>query len=221
MQPNQRVRLSVGLSTPMKFAVSAFAAVFAFGGLLFAVVAWGIGSIGEAAAEDFGSDPFGGDPFGGDPFADGRETASAISTVMKAFGLCGLPFVGLGLYLMVYAWRSAAWLDGTVAAKRGAFLTRRADLATADVRMGGIDHTRTHHHGAHEYRTVVRIPALVVTEGGRTIKLPLRGQGLDLLPPTEFQALADALDRNTSASAQRARAIAAHLRGIAMDPLAA
>jgi hypothetical protein len=215
MQPNQRVRLSVGLSTPMKFAVSAFAAVFAFGGLLFAAVAWGVGSLGDATAEGFGNAPIADDPFGG------METTTAVSTVAKAFGLCGVPFVLIGLYMMAYAWRGAAWLDGTVVAKRGAILTRKADLAAADVRMGGIDHTRTHHHGVREYRTVVRIPALVVTEGGRTLKVPLRGQGLDLLPPTELQALADALNRNTSVSAERARAIAAHLDGIARDPLAA
>ena len=142
-------------------------------------------------------------------------------TMAKLMGLCGLPFVLLGLYLIVYAWRNAAWLAGTVVAKRGAFLTRSADLATADVRMGGIDHTRTHRTGVHEYRTVVRSPALVVAENGKTLKIPLRGQGLDLLPPSEFQALAGALARNTSVGAERARAIGAHLNDIAMDPLAA
>jgi hypothetical protein len=138
-------------------------------------------------------------------------------------GLCGLPFVSVGLYLLVYAWRSASWLDGSVVSKRGAFLTGRADLATAEVRMGGIDHTRTHHHGVHEYRTVVRIPALVATDtaSGKTVKVPLRGQGLDLLPPHELRALAGALSMNTSAGAERARAIAAHLTAIAADPLAA
>jgi hypothetical protein len=230
MQPIQRVRLSVGLSTPIKLVVSAFAAVFAFGGVVFAAFAWGVGTFGDTVADGLdpsgtplGDNPFGGeDPFGGqDPFAQAQDGASVFSFMAKAMGLCGLPFVLIGLYMIVYAWRSSAWLDGTVVSKRGAFLTRKADLATADVRMGGIDHTRTHHHGVREYRTVVRIPALVVTDSGRTVKIPLRGQGLDLLPPTELQALAGALSLNTSASAERARAIAAHLNGIAMDPLAA
>lgn len=224
MQPNQRVRLTIGMSTPIKFFVTAVAAVFAFGGVVFAAFAWGIGALGNAAGESFDSSgtPLGDNPFGDDPFGDGMQSGTSLfSTMAKLLGLCGLPFVLIGLYLIVYAWRHAAWLDGTVVAKRGAVLTRTADLATADVRMGGIDHTRTHHHGVREYRTVVRIPALVVAENGRTLKIPLRGQGLDLLPPSELQALAGALARNTSAGAERVRAIAAHLNDIAADPLAA
>ena len=224
MQPNQRLRLSTGMSAPIKIFVSVVALFLALGGVGFAAFAWGIGAVSDSVTSDpFGSAPLGDDPLGGDPFSDGMQSqTSFFSTVVRAMGLCGLPFVLVGLYLLIYTWRNAIWLDGTVVSKRGAFLTRRTDLATADVRMGNITQSTSHQHGYHQYRTVVRIPALVANDAatGRTMKIPLRGQGLDLLPPHELQALAGALSANMSNGAERARAIAAHLSAVAADPLA-
>jgi hypothetical protein len=218
MQPTQRVRLSTGMTTPIKIFVSVIALFFALGGIVFAAFAWGIGAVSDSVTGDgfAGDDPFG--------TGDGMQSGTSVfSAIVRAMGLCGLPFVLLGVYLLVYAWRSAIWLDATVVSKRGAFLTRRADLATAEVRMGNVSQSTSHHHGPHEYRTVIRIPALVATDAQtrRTVKIPLRGQGLDLLPPHELQALAAALSVNSSAGAERARAIAAHLNAVAADPLAA
>ncbi|MBB5870556.1 hypothetical protein F4553_003935 [Allocatelliglobosispora scoriae] len=161
------------------------------------------------------------DPIG--PDVGAVDSAGSLAAgVFKMIGLCGVPFALVGCYLLLRIWREAAWLDGTVLTRRGAFLSRAVDLSTAEIAMGGINYSQHHDHGTHHQRSTVRVPALVATDqrSGRITKLPLRGQGLDLLPSGQLAALADALDQNRSAAVERARAIGAHLRSLAADPLA-
>src|SRR4029078_8365278 len=101
------------------------------------------------------------------------DAQSIFSTAASAIGLCGLPFILFALYLLLSIWRGGAWLDGTVLSRRGALLTRQADLAPAVVALGGYQYTQTHHHGTYDTRTVTRVPALVVSpvRGGRAFKL--------------------------------------------------
>ncbi|NUR71674.1 MAG: hypothetical protein HOU81_12705 [Hamadaea sp.] len=230
MQPTSiRVPLSIGMSGAAKAIATAGALVLIIGSTFFAAVALGIGSMADWMSST-ADDPFGGNPVF--PDEPGFETPDMpdvsapfdfFKFVATAMAFLGIPFIVGGLYLLVYTWRHGAWLTGTVVAKRGALLTRRADLATAEVSMGGVNYTQHHQHGVHDHRTIIRLPALVVTDPGtgKTLKIPLRGNGLDLLPPYQLEALASALEANTSAGAQRARAIGAHLRSVAGDPLAA
>jgi hypothetical protein len=103
-------------------------------------------------------------------------------------GLCGLPFVLLGLYLLLRVLRTAAWLEGTRASVRGALGTRTVDLATAEVRGGAVAFRG-------EEDRVLRVPTVVARdrETGRQVTIPLQGMGLATLPPYELRALADAI----------------------------
>ncbi|NUT33919.1 MAG: hypothetical protein HOV79_12685 [Hamadaea sp.] len=229
MQPTSRVHLANGMSGPAKAISVGVATTMIIIGAVFTAVVLGIGSMadwmGSTAEDPFGDSGFV-DPSSGEPIEtlfpaqpDMSEPFDMFSLFARILAAFGVPFVLGGIYVLVFALRHRSWLVGTVVAKRGAFLTRRADLATAEISMGAVTHTQRHEHGVRDYRTVVRIPALVVTDAatGRGMKIPLRGQGLDLLPPTQLSALAEALGANP---APRARAIAEHLRSLAADPLA-
>jgi hypothetical protein len=126
-----------------------------------------------------------------------------------------------GLGFMLYLWRVGAWLDGTRVSYRNAVRTRHVDLATASVTMSGVNYVHQNNVGTTNTRTVIRVPALAVTPlgGHRPLKIPLRGQGLDLLPPNELRALANVLLTNTGPESARARAVGEHLRQLADDPL--
>lgn len=234
MQPSQRIHLSVGLATPLKVLASVIALLFIGASGVFMILALGVGEVSKSAG-NFADNPLVGgtggpfdDPYFSNapmpmPNTEPFEQASSFVTLFtRLLSLCGIPFVLIGVYLLLHVWRNAAWLDGAAVTKRGALLSRRVDLTTAEVAMGGINYTQHHQHGLRDYQTLVRLPALALTEvsSGRTTKIPLRGQGLDLLPASQLSALADALDQNRSVSAERARAIAAHLRSLAADPLA-
>jgi hypothetical protein len=215
MQPGRRVRLSVGPSMPFKLLGSVVALALVGGAVAFLLVAFVIGNQASALGSSF-------DPGGSNPDLPGVDnTAGFISSAFGLFGLCGIPFVLFGLGFLLQLWRVGAWLDGTEVSYRNALWTRRADLATASVMMSGI--TYVHHHndvGPFDRRTVIRVPALAVTAPGRRpFKIPLRGQGLDLLPPDQLRALSDALLANTGPESARARAVGDHLRKLADDPL--
>jgi hypothetical protein len=128
-------------------------------------------------------------------------------------GLCGLPFVFVGLYLALSVLRTAAWLDGTRATVRRAFGTRTVDLATATITAGAI----THHHGDNG-TAVERVPTLIARDpaSGRTITIPLRGPATAQLPPAELRGLAAAIEANPDADA---RNLANQLRTMADNPL--
>jgi hypothetical protein len=119
-----------------------------------------------------------------------------------------------GLYALLYLWRATAWLDGTVVTKRGALLSRRADLARASVRLGSINRSSTYVN-TYWYS----IPALVVTPPGRAVglKIPLHGLGLRRLPASQLAALARAVGSNRGPHADQARAVANLLRLLAQS----
>ncbi|PWR11805.1 hypothetical protein DKT68_04805 [Micromonospora acroterricola] len=131
-------------------------------------------------------------------------------------GLCGLPFVLLGVYLVLRVLRTAAWLEGTRARVRGAFGSRTVDLATARIDGSMVarevedDNPRARGHQA---------PAIVATDrdSGRRVTIPLRGMGLPTLPPSELRALADAITagRPTDGRDGDAHAVAGELRRLA------
>ncbi|NES26865.1 hypothetical protein GCE86_30665 [Micromonospora terminaliae] len=142
--------------------------------------------------------------------------APAAPTPLRFAGLCGLPFVLLGLYLVLRVLRTATWLDGTRASVRGALGTRTVDLATADVRGGAVAH-RVGDDG------VVRVPTLIARdrETGRRVSIPLQGPGLGTLPPYELRALAEAITAGRPDQGRDADAhvLAGRLRTMAEDPL--
>jgi hypothetical protein len=138
----------------------------------------------------------------------------------RFLGLCGIPFALLGVYLAVNVLRTAAWLDGTTAEVRGAFGTRRVDLATAAVTAGVI----TYRHGAgsgHEH--IERVPTVIAQDrdGGRRVTVPLRGGTGGTLPPHELRALADAMTvgRSTDGRDADVHNLAGQLRNMADNPL--
>ncbi|MFC4148184.1 hypothetical protein ACFO0M_18175 [Micromonospora mangrovi] len=134
----------------------------------------------------------------------------------RLVGLCGLPFVLLGLYLLLRTLRTAAWLDGTRASVRGALVTRTVDLATADVSAGAVPYRAAE-------QTVLRVPTVVARDpaSGRRVTIPLQGMGLATLPGYELRALADAITagRPTDGRHADAHALAGQLRTMAERPL--
>ena len=64
------------------------------------------------------------------------DTPTAGLGPARFLGLCGLPFVLLGLWLVLRTLRTAAWLEGTRVTVRGAFGARTVDLAAAEVTAG-------------------------------------------------------------------------------------
>lgn len=147
---------------------------------------------------------------------DLHDGATAAPAPLRYAGLCGLPFVLIGLYLVLRVLRTAAWLDGTRASVRGALGTRTVDLATAEVRGGAVAH-RIGDDG------VVRVPTLIAQDrdSGRRVTIPLQGPGLGSLPPDELRALADAITagRPDQGRDADAHALAGRLRDMAGNPL--
>ncbi|KAB1949775.1 hypothetical protein F8271_00640 [Micromonospora sp. ALFpr18c] len=119
-----------------------------------------------------------------------RESGGGSGGSGPFIGLCGLPFVLLGVYLVLRVLRTAAWLDGSSLRVRGALRTRTVDLATARIEVAShreaVDDPLARGH---------RSPSLVATDrdSGRQVTVPLRGMGLPTLPPSELRALADAI----------------------------
>ena len=158
------------------------------------------------------------EPDGG--FFDGGFFDDAGFGPMRFIGLCGVPFVLIGLYLALRVLRTAAWLDGTRASVRGAFGTRTVDLAGADVSAGAI----TYRHGEDTmHERVERVPTIVARDRatGRRVTIPLRaGDGANL-PPHELRALADAMSigRSTDGRDADVLTLAGQLRTMAGNPL--
>ena len=107
-------------------------------------------------------------------------------------GLCGLPFVLLGLYLVLRVLRTAAWLDGSRARVRGraAHPHRRPRHRPDRVRRGVVSRG-----GGRRPAGGPRVRAILATDPGsaRRVTIPLRGMGLPGLPPSELRALAEAI----------------------------
>ncbi|MCG5441014.1 hypothetical protein [Micromonospora foliorum] len=134
-------------------------------------------------------------------------------------GLCGLPFVLLGLYLVLRVLRTAAWLDGSRARVRGALRTRIVDLATARIESGAVSYREADDDGP---AGEPQVRAIHATDPGsaRGVTIPLRGMGLPVLPPSELRALVEAITtgRPSDERVGDARAVADHLRRLAERP---
>jgi hypothetical protein len=139
----------------------------------------------------------------------------------RLIGLCGIPFVLIGLYGALRALRAAVWLDGTEVKVRSAFGTRAVDLATAEVTVGAVAF-RQGAEGAGP-GVVRRLPTLVARDPGtgRQVTVPLHGAGDAPLPPHELRALADAMTRGRRAGGRDAdvHTIARQLHTMADNPL--
>ena len=216
---NDEIRLSVGASPGQRVFAAVVGVLFTAFGAVFVLL--------PVLADQMLSRLTGpGDPF--PSYDDARDlppgmlppelnegtTTSALGSA-RFVGLCGLPVVLLGLYLLLRVLRTAAWLDGTRASVRGALGTRTVDLATAEVRGGALVHRVG--DGA------VRVPTLIARDrdSGRQVTVPLRGMGLATLPPYELRALADAITagRPTGGRDADAHALAGQLRTMAANPL--
>ncbi|MDG4836873.1 hypothetical protein O7631_10130 [Micromonospora sp. WMMD967] len=146
--------------------------------------------------------------------AGGADQSGSVPVV----GLCGLPFVLLGVYLVLRVLRTAAWLDGSRVRVRGAFRTRSVDLATARIDADGVSH-----RGDDAPMVGQRLRSTVVAvdrSGAPRVVIPLRGMGLDSLPPSELRALADAITTGRPADGRddAAHAVADHLNRLATHP---
>jgi hypothetical protein len=93
---------------------------------------------------------------------------------------------------------------------RGAFGTRQADLATAEVTLGAYTLRR---YAGTTRASIEQVPQLMARDRdtGRTVTVPLRGIGTPRLPESELRALADALRPGSP--------VAARLRAMAENPL--
>ncbi|MEV4497539.1 hypothetical protein AB0J84_17825 [Micromonospora arborensis] len=134
-------------------------------------------------------------------------------------GLCGLPFVVLGIYLVLRVLRTAAWLDGSRARVRGALRTRSVDLATARIDAGAV----SYRDAGDDYPAAgQRVPTIIATDqqNGRRVTIPLRGMGLGSLPPSELRALADAITTGRPVDGRDgdAHVVANQLRRLAEQP---
>ncbi|WP_405427023.1 hypothetical protein [Micromonospora sp. NBC_00617] len=214
---NQQLRLSVGASAGQRTVavvtgvlVAAIGAAFVLvpllaGGLVRRLTGPGDGFASYEEARDL--------PPGMLPPAL-RESTSGSGGPGPFLGLCGLPFVLLGVYLVLRVLRTAAWLDGSRVRVRGAIRSRTVDLAIArvDPRFPG-------EVGADPSARAGRSPGIVVTDraSGHRVTIPLRGMGLPVLPPSELHALADAFaaGRPGAEPSDEARAVAADLRRLA------
>jgi len=153
--------------------------------------------------------------FMGDPIS--REI---VVITLVLFGVAVLNFVAVVTYHLLGILRSGFWLDGTVLVQRGAILTRRVDLATAEVGTEGIMAPRVPGSDmwGHTASTAIRARD---PRTGVTIKVPLPAPGQGRLPSDELTAIADAImarRQPTDPSYPQAEALAQELRRIAAAP---
>ena len=133
--------------------------------------------------------------------------------------LAGGAFALLGVLAMVSSLRgTAAWLDGSRLRVRSTFRTSTVDLSTADITAGIVPHTDTSDEGRPRVR---RIPTVLARDpaSGRNVTLSLQGTSLDLIPPVELRALADAITIGRPESDVDASRVAQQLRQMAGNPL--
>ncbi|MEU5907707.1 hypothetical protein [Micromonospora sp. NPDC047527] len=217
---NQELRLSVGAS-PGQRTVSVVAGVFAAAvGVAFVVLPLiadgllrrltGTGN-GLASYEDARDLPPGMLPSGLREPADGDQPG-----IGPLAGLCGLPLVLLGVYLVLRVLRTAAWLDGSRVRVRGPFRSRTVDLAAARIDTPTVSYRAA---GDEPPARGHRLSVVIATDrdSGHRVAVPLRGMGLPTLPPSELRALADAITtgRPDDRPDGVAHAVAADLRHLA------
>ncbi|MFG2051250.1 hypothetical protein ACGFIW_27950 [Micromonospora sp. NPDC048935] len=213
---NQELRLSVGASPAQRtwaVVVGVFVAAVAAAFVALPLVAGGLLGRLSGPGDPFSSYEEARDvPPGMLPPALRDSAGGAEQAGPSPFvGLCGLPFVLLGIYLVLRVLRTAAWLEGSHVRVRGAFRTRGVDLATARIDVAALSHDEP---GDDLPAARRRTPALIATDpvDGRRVTVALRG-----LPPSELSALADAItsarpvdgrDGDTHAVARQVRRLA-------------
>ena len=136
---NQRLRLSVGAPAGQRAVAAVVGGLFTAVGVAFVllpVLAEGLLRRMTGFGDPLPSYEEARDLPPGMLPPDLAGTSSSGPTPVRFVGLCGLPFVLLGLYLVLRVLRTAAWLAGTRASVRGALGTRTVDLATAEVTAG-------------------------------------------------------------------------------------
>ncbi|WP_280268747.1 hypothetical protein [Nocardia wallacei] len=135
-----------------------------------------------------------------------------------------VPVVALVGHALLYVSRRAAWLEGTTLAVRGAYTTRRAELATARVWVDSVAENTAVPTGSGTavVPTGRRIPRLVAQDArtGVTVKLPLRQSNGTLLPAPELHALAASITSGPrpSPDADHAHWIAQGLYSLTTNP---
>lgn len=228
---NERQSLSIGGTPGQRVFLTLFGLVFTAMATVFVLLpVLGAGLLDRVLGNgtDFGCVTSGDLPSGELPpgFADCASSDSifsvdAITSGVGLIGLCGVPFVLVGLYMVLRALRTAAWLEGTLLGVRGAFGSRIVDLSTAEVSAS----VTTHQRGEHEPgpRTLHRRQELVARDpaSGRRVVLPLSGVGMANLPPHELRALADAITSGRPTDDRNADVhnLANQLRSMASNPL--
>jgi hypothetical protein len=127
--------------------------------------------------------------------------------VLFIFGLVVTPWV------LLRRRGHEAWLTGSVLTLRGAFKSRRIDLASAEISVGS----------HHSFALVTTFLVIHDPDTGHVERLALNPRGGQFLPATQLNALADAIvseERADEAVDRRARQIALRLREFAADPFA-
>ncbi|MGC5286992.1 hypothetical protein [Micromonospora sp. DT231] len=219
---NQELRLSVGASPAQRtwaVVVGVFVTAVASAFVVLPLVAGGV--LGRLSGP-------------GDPFSSYEEARDLPPGMLPPalrdggaeqagpspfIGLCGLPFVLLGIYLVLRVLRTAAWLDGSHVRVRGALRTHRVDLATARIDATELSDREAADDFPADRR---RAPAIIATDrsDGRRVTVALQGMGLTSLPPSELRALADAITTGRPVDGRDgdAHAVARQLRRLAEHP---
>lgn len=218
MANRPRVKLSIGASGAVK-AITLVIAVIMLGISAFvALVAYGIAYGAQTAVTSSLNDgqwhldkdgklvpgPGPDEPVGG--------AAATIGWTAAACALLVALFAG---YLILRVLRTSAWLEGSMLHVRGALRTKKLDLATAAISGG----SKLQSAGD---RSVQRVELIKAADpaSGKSVTLPLRGRGSELLPAEELRMLANAITntRVRSGLEDSAFVVAEHLRGFARDP---
>ncbi|MFG1914007.1 hypothetical protein [Micromonospora sp. NPDC048898] len=219
---NQELRLSVGASPAQRtraVVVGVFVTAVASAFVVLPLVAGGL--LGRLSGP-------------GDPFSSYEEARDLPPGMLPPalrdggaeqagpspfIGLCGLPFVLLGVYLVLRVLRTAAWLEGSHVRVRGAFRTRGVDLATARIDAAALSYDESGDDFPGGRR---RTRAIIATDhsDGRRVTVALQGMGLASLPPSELRALADAITTGRPVDGRDgdAHAVARQLRRLAEHP---
>lgn len=207
------MKLSIGAPPAAKAFGVIFGLVFAAAGAAFALLPLALGRDDSCPSSDevSGIPPSMLPPEIRDCMSDGGWLSFDDGVgPMRLLGLVGVPVILLGLYIALKSLRTAAWLDGTTVAVRGALRTKKVDLARADV--SGSSYTLRRDVGTSR-ASIERVPQLIARDpdNGRTVTIPLRGIGTAQLPDWELRALAEAIRPGTP--------VAAQLRTMADNPL--
>lgn len=155
--------------------------------------------------------------------AVGGASGSSVGGLVVGAG-CLLLFGGLIVPLFLTVFRNAAWLEGTTLVVRKPFVTRRCDLATAQLWADSVPEYTSAGNGV-TTATGRRIPRLRAQDSatGKPAEIQLHDPATrNLLAPQGLLALANAISagRRPEPDEWRAQQIANALRAMAHDPIA-